>query len=63
MKSPAHFLALVALLSTSLRAQDSAVKPPALTEAAPVLKPGLALTFTAGGKSDTRTAQIGRAHV
>ena len=58
MKSPARLLALLALLSPSLHAQESAVKPPALTEAAAALKPGLALTFTAGGKSDTHTARL-----
>ena len=51
-------LACLALLSPALRAQESAFKSPAIAEAAPALKQGLALTFTAGGKSDTRAARL-----
>ena len=61
MKFSASILAPIAcltLLLPSLRAQESAVKAPALAEAAPALKQGLALTFTAGGKSDTRAARL-----
>ena len=61
MKTPARLLApltCLALLSPALRAQESTVKAPALAEAAPALSQGLSLTFTAGGKSDTRAARL-----
>ncbi len=61
MKSPIRLIAPIAclaLLLPALRAQESAIKAPPIAEAAPALKQGLALTFTAGGKSDTRAARL-----
>ncbi len=58
MTASARLLAVLLLAFTPLHAQDSAVKAPALAEAPAALQPGLALTFTAGGKSDTRTARL-----
>jgi len=60
MKSPVFPLALLAFLAllSPLHAQQGGVKAPALADAAAAMKPGLTLTFTAGGKSDARTARL-----
>ena len=61
MKTPARLiahLASLALLSPMLSAQESAVKAPPIAETAPAQKQGLTLTFSAGGKSDTRAARL-----
>lgn len=51
-------LALCALLSTSALAQQNAVKAPPLADAPAKPEQGLTVTFTAGGKTDTRTARL-----
>ncbi len=50
--------ALCFLAMTPLPAQELAFKAPALSPAAAKSVPGLALTFTAGGKSDGREARM-----
>ena len=60
-KLPPILAALLALAPCSF--PESTVKPAPLAEQAPKLKPGLTLTFTAGGKSDPRAARIIALHV
>jgi len=50
-------LACLALLSP-LSAQETGLKTPALADAALAKKQGLTLTFTAGGKADSRAARL-----
>lgn len=52
------FIALVFVLTARSFAQENAVKALPLTELAAVSKPGLAVTFSAGGKTDTRFARL-----
>jgi len=59
MKTPTRLLAAFAclpLLTAPLHAQDGGAKKLANDKPAP--KPGLTLTFTAGGKTDTRAARL-----
>lgn len=54
-------LSLLALLTLGLplaRAEDSAVQAPPLADKGPEVKQGLTVTFTAGGKTDTRGARL-----
>ena len=60
-KLPHVLAALLALAPGGF--SQSTVKPAPLAELAPKLKQGLTLTFTAGGKSDTRDARIIALHV
>ncbi len=61
MKFPAILAALLALAPCSF--SENIVKPAPLAEQAPKMNPGLTVTFTAGGKSDTRDARILALHV
>ena len=61
MKTPARLLAplaCLALLSPLVLSQENAVKAPALAEAPAAAAQGVTLTFTAGGKTDTRAARL-----
>ena len=57
MKAPFSLLAALAL-TAALPAQDSALKAPPLAKSAAEKKQGLTVTFTAGGRSDTRAARL-----
>ena len=61
MKIPLPLLALL-IISASLpfpaHAEDNAVQAPALADLPPALKQGLAVTFSAGGRTDTRAARL-----
>ncbi len=58
MKPAFALLPFLALLSTATAAEESGVKSPALAQAKPEATQGVAVTFTAGGKSDTRFARL-----
>ena len=57
MKVPLS-LVLALALAVPLSAQAAALKTPPLATAAPEKKQGLAVTFTGGGKTDTRAARL-----
>ncbi len=52
------FLVCFAAFITPLLAQESPLKTPPLVAAKPEKKQGLTVTFTAGGKTDTRAARL-----
>ncbi len=58
MKISLLLLALLALGSSIVRAEESAVQAPPLADMAPAAKQGLTVTFGAGGKTDTRSARL-----
>jgi len=58
MKALLASATMLAALSLSAAAAENAVKAPPLAEAKAEMKQGLAVTFTAGGKSDTRDARL-----
>ncbi|MEO7319369.1 MAG: c-type cytochrome, partial [Chthoniobacteraceae bacterium] len=60
-KLPSVLAALLILAPCGF--SESTVKPAPLAEMPPKMKPGLTLTFTAGGRSDTRDARILALHV
>jgi mono/diheme cytochrome c family protein len=57
-KAPFPILAAAILSLGALHAQDTAIKPPPLAKIAAEKKQGLAVTFSAGGKTDTRSARL-----
>jgi mono/diheme cytochrome c family protein len=58
MKISLPLLALLALGPSLVHADDNAVQAPPLADMAPAAKQGLTVTFSAGGKTDTRSARL-----